>query len=323
MTSHGFSVNQLITISGASAFSGINVALLNADHVITSVPNANSFTIEFPETIIESTPDGGAGGSTVRVGTGTNFKLLWSRAGSMADLLGFSTQDTPEFATVITNTQIENIYTIAKVQDIPNDTIFAAITLNEEHVLSDAQTIYLTGVSGSTSDELINSAGGYSLSLLTGSDISNLGITTEEAVRSFKIPIQIGISSFGSGGNAETRVLNKPVKLAGENYFLMTSPQLSTVQDTGIVEDVFAKIALSSPPGNILFNTFMSNPLQAIDTPIPTLHEIEVFFKTQSGDLFDFVGLEHSYTLEIVEYVDKASRDLVGFSSQRGTVDNT
>jgi hypothetical protein len=40
MTGHGFALNDLITISGASAFSGINVALLNDDHVITSVPNA-------------------------------------------------------------------------------------------------------------------------------------------------------------------------------------------------------------------------------------------------------------------------------------------
>lgn len=127
----------------------------------------------------------------------------------------------------------------------------------------------------------------------------------------------------GYGGVAETRTLNKPVKLAGENYFLMTSPQLASMQDTGEIDDLFAKIALSSPPGNILFNTFMSNPLQALDTPIPTLHEIEVFFKTQAGDLFDFVGLEHSYTLEIVEYIDRASRELIGYSSQRGTVDNT
>jgi hypothetical protein len=103
----------------------------------------------------------------------------------------------------------------------------------------------------------------------------------------------------------------------------MTSPQLASMQDTGEITDLFAKIALSSPPGNILFNTFMSNPLQALDTPIPTLNEIEVFFKTQSGDLFDFVGLEHSYTLEIIEYLDRAHRDLVGYSSQRGTVDNT
>ena len=46
--------------------------------------------------------------------------------------------------------------------------------------------------------------------------------------------------------------------------------------------------------GNPNDNGFASrNPLQALDTPIPTLNEIEVFFKTQSGDLFDFVGLEN------------------------------
>ncbi len=322
MTNHGFSVNQVINISGAAAFSGINVALLNADHVVTSVPNANSFTIEFPESIIESTPAGGAGGSTVRIGSGTFFRLLWSQQGSMADILGFDRTDT-NYATLISNTKIDQQFNVVKVQDIPNDTIFAAVTVDEEHNLLSASTIYLAGVTGSTSDDLINSPGGYSLSLLTGSDITNLAITTQEALQTFKIPIQIGVSSFGTEGTAETRILNKPVKLAGENYFLMTSPQLATFENTTRVDNVFAKIALSASPGNILFNTFMSNPLQSLDTPIPTFNEIEVFFKTQDNELFDFVGLEHSYTLEIVEYIDKASRDLIGFSSQRGTVDNT
>ena len=322
MANHGFSLNQLITISGASSFSGINVALLNGEHVITSVPNVNSFTIEFAESIITSTPTNGAGGSVVRIGSGQRFRLLWSQDGSMASILGFNKTDT-DFATLISNTKIDNVYNVEKVQDIPNDTIYAAVTLDVQHTLTAAQSIYMIGVSGSTSDDLVNSAGGYNLSLVTISDITSLGITPDEALRTFKVPIQIGVSSHGSGGTAESRILNQPVKLAGENYFLMSSPQLASMENTGPVENLFAKISLSAAPGNILFNTFMSNPLQALDTPIPTFNEIEVFFKTQDDDLFDFVGLEHSYTLEIVEYVDKASRELVGFSSQRGTVDNT
>lgn len=322
MQNHGFSVNQVVNISGASSFAGINVALLNADHVVTSV-SLNYFTIEFPEIIIETTPVGGAGGSTVRIGAGTYFKLLWSQPGSMAEILGFNKVDSVNYSTLITNTRVDKTFNITKVQDIPNDTIFTAVTVEEIHKLVSAEKIYLTGVTGSTSDELINSPGGYTLSLLTTNDINNLAITDDEAIRTFKVPIQIGISSPGSGGTAEVRVLNQPVKLAGENYFLMTSPQLASMENTGEVIDVFAKIALSAPPGNILFNTFMSNPVQALDTPIPTFNEIEVFFKTQDNELFDFVGLEHSYTLEIVEYIDKASRDLVGYSSQRGTVDNT
>lgn len=322
MTNHGFTVNQLITISGSSAFSGINVALLNADHVITSVPNDNSFTIEFPQTIIQSTPPTGAGGSTVRIGSGKKFRLLWSQQGTMASILGFNRIDT-DYATLISNTKVDRIYNIEKVQDIPNDNIYTAVTLDEVHSLSAADHIYLSGVTGTTSDDLVNNASGYSLSFLSGSDITNLGFTPEEASRSFKIPIQIGSNSPGSEGVAELRILNQPVKLAGENYFLMTSPQLSSMENTGPVDQVFAKISLSASPGNILFNTFMSNPLVALETPIPTFHEIEVFFKTQAGNLFDFVGIEHSYTLEIVEYLDKASRDLVGFSSQRGTIDNT
>lgn len=322
MTSHGFTEGQLIKIQGASTFSGINIALLNADHIVTSVLNSNSFTIEFPETIILSTSIDGAGGSTVRIGYGTNFRLLWSQSNTVAKILGFDNVDT-DYATEISNTIVDQQFNVVKVQDIPNDTIYASVTLDQVHGFSDAQIVYLIGVSGSTSDELVNSAGGYSLTLLTSTDITNLAISNETALKSFKIPIQIGVSQFGTGGICETRLLNKPVKLAGENYFLMTSPQLASMTNSGAVENIFSKIALSAPPGNILYNTFISNPLQSLDTPIPSFHEIEVFFKNQDGSLFDFVGLEHSYTLEIVEYLDKASRDLIGFSSQRGTVDNT
>ncbi len=323
MPNHGFTVNQLITISGASSFSGINVALLNTEHVVTSVPTVNSFTIEFPQSIITNTPLDGAGGSTVRIGSSTFFRLLWSQPNTVANILGFNTIDT-EYATTISNTKLDQTFNVVKVQDIPNDNIYAAVTLQEEHNLLSAQTIYLIGVTGSTSDQLINSAGGYNMTLLTPIDQTNLGITDDEVSRSFKIPIQIGVSSPSSvGGICETRILNKPVKLSGENYFLMTSPQLSSMLNTGGVSSIFSKISLSASPGNILFNTFISNPLLSLDSPIPNFHEIEVFFKTQNDELFDFVGLEHSYTLEIVEYVDKASRDLIGYSSIRGTVDNT
>lgn len=188
MANHGFSVNQLINISGASAFSGINVALLNSDHVITSVPNVNSFTIEFPQSIIESTSVDGAGGSTVRIGSGQKFRLLWSQQGSMASILGFDKENT-DYATLISNTKINEIFTVEKVQDIPNDNIFTAIRFDTSHNLTAAEKIYLIGVSGTTSDDLVNSAGGYSLSLLTISDINNLAITSEEASRTVKIPI--------------------------------------------------------------------------------------------------------------------------------------
>jgi hypothetical protein len=110
----------------------------------------------------------------------------------MADLLGFDKKDTPEYATFISNTKLDNKYNVEKVQDIPNDTIYAAVTLTEVHALTDAETVYITGVTGSASNELINSAGGYSLSLMTSSDQTNLQITDEELTRSFKIPIQIG-----------------------------------------------------------------------------------------------------------------------------------
>ncbi len=247
MPNHGFTVNQLITISGSSSFSGINIALLNTEHVVTSVPNDNTFTIEFPESIITSTPLEGAGGSTVRIGSSTYFRLLWSQSNTIASILGFNNIDT-DYATTISNTKLDKSFNVVKVQDIPNDNIYAAVTVDQEHNLLSAQTVYLIGVSGSTSDELINSAGGYNMTLLTNVDKTNLGITDDEFLRSFKIPIQIGISSPGTGGICETRILNKPVKLSGENYFLMTSPQLSSMLNTGTVENIFAKISLSASP---------------------------------------------------------------------------
>jgi len=66
----------------------------------------------------------------------------------------------------------------------------------------------------------------------------------------------------------------------------------------------FAKILLSSNPGDILFNTFVNYPLE-FDFPISTLNELNIKFTYPDGTLVDFRNIDHSFTLRIIEKIIK------------------
>lgn len=107
------------------------------------------------------------------------------------------------------------------------------------------------------------------------------------------------------------------VDLSGDDYFYMCSPQLSdTVKDDGIVEDVFAKILLNQAPGNILYDTFVSNPKVYYDTPLKFIDRIEFIFKEPNNTLFFMNNLEHSFSLRIDEVIEIIEN--TNFSSRTG-----
>ena len=98
--------------------------------------------------------------------------------------------------------------------------------------------------------------------------------------------------------------INNSINLSGDNYILMTSPIFKEVFNTGLIDNIFCKLLLSGDPGTILYNQF----IQLGDTftiPIASFSEWEVSFYDASGDLYNFGNLEHSYTLEIYEEIDK------------------
>lgn len=97
-------------------------------------------------------------------------------------------------------------------------------------------------------------------------------------------------------------VQNNVIQLFGSNYILMTCNIFNNEESlsTNYVNGVFAKLLLSDAPGSILFNQYIQLA-EFLSKPIKSLSEFEFNFYSPSGELYEFNGLDHSFTLEIYE----------------------
>jgi len=105
--------------------------------------------------------------------------------------------------------------------------------------------------------------------------------------------------------NSDTReVENNVVQLFGHNYILMTCNIFKNNESlsTSNIENLFAKLLLSDAPGSILFNQYIQLA-DVLKYPIKTLSELEFKFYSPSRSLYEFNGLDHSFTLEFYQEV--------------------
>ena len=114
-----------------------------------------------------------------------------------------------------------------------------------------------------------------------------------------------GLKDYGFDGlqnniNCNGR-LNRTISLEGELFIFMKNHTLSGLIDTGIVDDIFAKILWADPPGTINYNTFVTEP-KIFEEPLRELNELELEFVRPDGIPFNFNGIDHSFSLEIFEY---------------------
>jgi len=102
--------------------------------------------------------------------------------------------------------------------------------------------------------------------------------------------------------NTNNNVQNNVIQLFGFNYILMTCNIFDNEESlsTNYVNGVFAKLLLSDAPGSILFNQYIQLA-EFLSKPIKSLSEFEFNFFSPSGELYEFNGLDHSFTLEIYE----------------------
>ena len=98
----GITVGSRIQIENATSSGGIDSSFINGEHVLTGATETSS-KISFVVPTISTSTESGVGGSSVRIGTGVQFQLLWSQDNTPATILGFSEVDTG-FGLVITNT---------------------------------------------------------------------------------------------------------------------------------------------------------------------------------------------------------------------------
>ena len=111
--------------------------------------------------------------------------------------------------------------------------------------------------------------------------------------------------------------LHKEINLDGEDYIYLVSPQLDTLKSSdALVKDKFAKILLTGVPGTKIYDSFVSNPKTFDSSPLDRLDELEFQVKRYDNEFFSFNGLNYSFSLKIVEYIDEIVNS--SFNSKRG-----
>lgn len=94
--------------------------------------------------------------------------------------------------------------------------------------------------------------------------------------------------------------LNQSINLQGENYVFM----LTDISNTGLLSlnttggDIFSQIILNNPPGNYVFDSFITEPI-IFDELLNKISEMTFKIVYDSGDLYDFKNLDYSFTLKI------------------------
>ena len=101
---HELQPGDRVVIEDANTAGGIGADFFNQEHIVTTIgtPTDDDFTIEIFGAAATST-ESDVGGSSVKIGVGESFRLLWSNDNTPATILGFAEEDT-DFGLIITNT---------------------------------------------------------------------------------------------------------------------------------------------------------------------------------------------------------------------------
>jgi hypothetical protein len=113
------------------------------------------------------------------------------------------------------------------------------------------------------------------------------------------------------------KVQNNVLLLSGDNYIIMSCDLFKDNESltSNNIPNVFAKILLSDVPGSVIYNQFIQLA-EKLNHPITNLDSIEFTFYSPDGELYDFNGINHSFTIELYEDVINMSNQNV--SSKTG-----
>ena len=124
--------------------------------------------------------------------------------------------------------------------------------------------------------------------------------------------------------NRETEVVPntenlKPYRLPSmtkSNYIYMKLNNYENLYDTSIPnEKIFTKILLTEDYGKFAYDTYVDNPY-VLATTDSRLDRLEISFIDKNANPVDFNDIDHSFTLEIVEYNDRLSVN--DYNTRRG-----
>lgn len=80
----------------------------------------------------------------------------------------------------------------------------------------------------------------------------------------------------------------------------------------------FAKIQMDEIKGKVAYNTFVNSPLVFVNA-IESLDRLEIEWVDERGQLVDFGGVDHSFTLEVVHYITQLENS--GYDTVLGNSD--
>ena len=212
-----------------------------------------------------------------------------------------------KIGTIIDAGYINKKHTVYQVNSTNQTYIILLAPLNQ---ITNATTIDLTGNGGPSiviqTKAKISFLFNYSDTLGNILGFKNVGQTN--AITYFNTRISnfdsyIQSTNLNQVGivDTSTTILN----LTGNNlYILMYLNDYECIVNHSGQQNAFAKILLSGTPGDVLFNTFVNYPLE-FDFPISVLNSLSIQFTYPNGSLVDFRNIDHSFTLRIIERINK------------------
>ena len=183
--------------------------------------------------------------------------------------------------------------------------------INKEHLITYINDSSYSFIVDSTAVNTVINKGGKTIIIEIGSKFK---ILFSEQKSPFKI---LGFNNINTDYKLEHTGINL-IDLSGDDYFYMCSPQLgNTVKDgENVVQNIFAKILLNQGSGNILYDTYVSNPKEYFDTPLKFMENIEFILKSSDNNNFTTNNFEHSFSLKIDEEITFIEN--TNFSSRTG-----
>jgi hypothetical protein len=126
----------------------------------------------------------------------------------------------------------------------------------------------------------------------------------------------------GEQNNKKNDRLHRSINLQGQDYVFLCNTELANIENINEeAKDVFARIQLSEAPGAVIFNDFLATPKLFLDTPLSSLSKLKFDVKYYNGDYYDFIDLDWSLAIEIIEIID--FNEFTSISSRRGIPDFT
>lgn len=103
-----------------------------------------------------------------------------------------------------------------------------------------------------------------------------------------------------------TGKLFRSISLEGENYIYLVLDIYGydcSVISNQKVSNAFAKIILTDAPGNMVFNSFISEP-KVFESPVSKVDQIRLRFIDSRGFEFNFNDINYSLSLKVTELID-------------------